>query len=138
MPLTIEDFKRAHARIEVALAAGEALIAEPPKLNAHLRSVRTEVLQHFQAKDIFYPALAEQCTKAGDVAGAHLTHIFESNMKVQSAAVQRFFETLETAPQDQLVSSFQTVATVIRQRFGTEERAVFPLFVRTAKSLGAS
>ncbi len=138
MPLTIEAFKRAHTRIDTALSAGEALVETPEKLSAHLQSVRAEVLQHFQAKDLFYPALAEQCTKAGDTAGAHLTHIFESNMKVQSAAVQRFFETLETAPRNQLVPSFQTVATVIRQRFGTEERAVFPLFVRTAKALGGA
>ena len=134
--MTIDDFKRSHARIEHALIAGEALLSNPSGLSAHLKGVRSEVLQHFKAKDLFYPALAEQCTKAGDSAGAHLTQIFESNMRVQSAAVQRFFETLDGTQQATLVSSFQTVASVIRQRFGTEEKAVFPLFVRSAKTLG--
>ena len=118
--------------------SGEALVGNPAGLNAYLKTVSSEVLQHFQAKDLFYPRLAEQCSKAGDAAGAHLTRIFESNMRVQSAAVQRFFETLETAPQAHLISSFQTVVSVIRQRFSTEERAVFPLYLRSAKTLGAS
>ncbi len=135
MVATIDAFKRSHERIKTALATGETLAASGPALIAHLKTVRSEVLQHFKAKDEFYPALASQCTQAGDAAGAHLTHIFESNMHVQSAAVQRFFDTLETAPSANLLSSFQTVVTVIRQRFSTEERAVFPLFIRSAKTL---
>ncbi len=135
MAASIDEFKRSHGRIETALTTGETLAQNPAALIAHLKTVRPEVLQHFKAKDDFYPALAAQCTKAGDAAGAHLTHIFESNMHVQSAAVQRFFETLETAPAANLLSSFQTVVTVIRQRFSTEERAVFPLFIRSAKTL---
>jgi hypothetical protein len=134
---SLSEFKQAHARIEQALAAAELLAAQPPLLTAHLKGVRGEVLQHFKAKDGFYPELAEQCTKAGDAAGAHLTRIFESNMRVQSAAVQRFFETLESVAPADLVSSFHTVVSVIRQRFNTEEKAIFPLFVRSAKSLGA-
>ena len=31
------------------------------------------------------------------------------------------------------LSSFKTVATVIRQRFGTEESAVFPIYIRNFK-----
>ncbi len=137
MPLTIDEFKAAHARIEAGLKAAEAVEGDLAQLTLQLKAMREDVLAHFKAKDAFYPDLAAQCTKAGDTAGAHLANIFESNMRVQSAAVQRFFESLETAPQANLVGTFRTVTTVIRQRFGTEERAVFPLFVRSAKTLGA-
>ena len=137
MSAMIEEYKLAHARIEIVLQGGEALVANLPALIKHLAVARPEVVQHFLSKDAFYPLLAEQCTKAGDSAGAHLSHIFESNMRVQSAAVRRFFESVEIAQQASLLSSFQTVVTVIRQRFSTEERAIFPLFVRTAKAAGA-
>lgn len=95
--------------------------------------MRAEVLVHFNRKDAFYPALLEQCSKVGDGPGGHLTRIFESNMRVQSAAVKRFFEGLESSTPAQRSSSFRTVATVIRQRFGTEESAVFPIYLRTSK-----
>ena len=65
--------------------------------------------------------------------GAHLTRIFESNMRVQAAAVRRFFEGLETLTPAVRASSFRTVITVIRQRFSTEESAVFPIYVRCFK-----
>lgn len=127
----VDEFRATHARIESGLAAAEAVAADAVKLLGQLKLMRAEVLAHFKAKDAFYPSLADQCTKSGDAGAAQLTNIFASNMKVQSAAVQRFFETLETTPT--LVASFRTVTTVIRQRFGTEERAVFPIYVRTAK-----
>lgn len=68
-----------------------------------------------------------------DAPGAQLTRIFASNMTVQSAAVKRFFEGLEKSTPAVSASSFRTVATVIRQRFGTEESAVFPIYNRTCK-----
>ena len=135
---TIEEFKLAHGSIEAMLIAGEALTGDVPKLVEHLSRVSDDVIKHFVAKDAFYPALATQCTAAGDAAGAHLTHIFESNMLVQSTAVRRFFQSVATAPSASLVASFQTVAAVIRQRFSTEERAIFPLYVRSSKGKGAS
>lgn len=95
--------------------------------------MRAEVLVHFNRKDALYPALLEQCSKVGDGPGGHLTRIFESNMRVQSAAVKRFFEGLEKSSTAVIASAFRTVATVIRQRFGTEESAVFPIYVRTFK-----
>jgi len=129
----IDEFRATHARIESGLVAAEAVAADPVKLLGQLKTMRADVLAHFKAKDAFYPTLADQCTQAGDAGAAQLTNIFASNMKVQSAAVQRFFETLETTPATTLAASFRTVTTVIRQRFGTEERAVFPIYVRTSK-----
>lgn len=129
----IEQFRDAHARIESGLARAEGLSGNPSALLEQLRVMRDEVLAHFAQKDAFYPSLATQCTEAKDLAGAQLTRIFESNMKVQSAAVQRFFSGLESIPTATLVSSFRTVVSVVRQRFGTEERAIFPLYQRSSK-----
>lgn len=127
----VDEFRASHARIEGALTAAERVTGEPLKLLEQLRAVRGEVLAHFKAKDAFYPSLAEQCLRAKDAGAAQLTRIFESNMKVQSGAVQRFFEGLDSVNPATVVSSFRTVTTVIRQRFGTEERAVFPIYLRT-------
>ena len=100
-----------------------------------LKAMRADVLSHFKAKDAFYPALQDQALRANDAGAQQLTKVFEANMKVQSTAVQRFYETLETASAANLGNSFKTVAVVMRQRFSTEERAIFPLYERTAKSL---
>lgn len=129
----VEQFRAEHARIQTGLDAAEAVSADAVKLLAQLVSMRAEVLSHFTRKDALYPALLAQCAKVADTPGGLLTRIFESNMKVQSAAVKRFFEGLETATPAQRASSFRTVATVIRQRFGTEESAVFPIYQRTFK-----
>ena len=129
----VEEFRAEHAVIEKGLLAAEAVSSDPTKLLAQLQAMRADVLVHFNKKDALYPALSAQCTKVADAAGAHLTRIFESNMTVQSAAVKRFFEGLENSTPAVRASSFRTVATVIRQRFGTEESAVFPIYNRTFK-----
>jgi hypothetical protein len=102
------------------------------KLLTVLQGMRRLVVTHFAQKDAFYVALAAQCAAANDVQAAQLTRIFDSNMRMQSAAVVRFFEGLDSAGPATLASSYRTMATVIRQRFSTEEKAVFPLFKRTA------
>lgn len=128
----LERFRAEHARIESGLRVAESVLPDASKLSAQLLSMRAEVLAHFKAKEAFYPALAEQASRANDAAAAQLTKIFEANMKVQSSAVQRFYDAIEETPAAKLISSFETVATVIRQRFETEERSVFPLYARTA------
>ena len=129
----VEEFRAEHALIEKGLAAAEAVSSDPGKLLAQLQAMRADLLAHFNKKDALYPALTAQCTKMADGPGAHLTRIFQSNMTVQSAAVKRFFEGLENSTPAVRASAFRTVATVIRQRFGTEESAVFPIYNRTFK-----
>jgi len=129
----IDEFRAEHVSIEAGLVTAERLVNEPPQLLAQLKTMRATVVQHFNRKDAFYPALASQCAAVNDAAGAQLTRIFESNMKVQSAAVVRFFEGFGALPAESLGASFKTVATVIRQRFSTEEKALFPLFLRSLK-----
>ncbi|MGV3623035.1 MAG: hemerythrin domain-containing protein [Archangium sp.] len=131
----LDRFRAEHASIERELQVADGLLFEVPKLTAHLVSMRRAVVAHFQAKDAFYPALAEQALKANDGSAAQLARIFEANMKVQSGSVQRFFETVEAVSAPELLAAFKTVAAVIRQRFATEERAVFPLYARSAEVL---
>lgn len=132
MSTELEDFKKAHERIDAGLKAADGAGNEAALLTQLLK-LRDDVLAHFRAKDAFYPALASRCEAAGDAQGAQLTRIFETNMKVQSGAVQRFFSTLEQAAPAGLPTAYRTVAGVIRQRFGTEEKAVFPLYLRSSK-----
>lgn len=127
MRAQVEAFLQEHQRILAALEQVEAA-ADAPLPPLH--QARELVLAHFKAKDLFYPALAEHLTQTGDVAGAQLARIFEQNMKIQSSAVQRFFENLDRAAPSALTDGFRTVALVIRQRFSTEEKAVFPLTVK--------
>lgn len=133
--VVLDDFCGAHARLEAELKVADAAVAEAPKLLAQLKGMRRAVVTHFAQKDAFYVALAKQCDAAKDAGAAQLTRIFESNMKMQSAAVVRFFETLDGVPADSLPASYRTMATIIRQRFSTEEKAVFPLYKRTAPRL---
>lgn len=128
MLLPVEDFRLAHQKLGAALDQADA--APTAQLLDLLKAIREEVLAHFKAKDAFYPSLAAHLTEAGDVAGAQLARIFEQNMKIQSAAVQRYFEGLERAAPQTSIDGFKTVALVMRQRFQTEEKAVFPLTVR--------
>jgi hypothetical protein len=134
LPL-VEHFRTEQARIEAGLTSAEGASGDAGRFSAQLLAMRPTVLSHFQAKDELYPALAAQAMAANDAGAAQLTRIFEANMKVQSAAVRRFFEKLEVTAPALLASSFNTVASVIRARFATESRAVFPLVERTAKVL---
>ena len=131
----LDQFRAEQVRIEAGLKAAEGVAGDAEKFSAQLKAMRAEVLAHFKSKDALYPALAQQADAAHDVGAAQLARIFEANMKVQSAAVRRFFETFEASPASSLVGSFHTVATVIRSRFQTETRGVFPLVERTAKVL---
>lgn len=126
----VEQFRQTHLQLTTALDRADASSANTAQLLEVLRGLRAPVLEHLQAKDAFYPALATHLMDTGDAAGAQLARIFEQNMKIQSGAVQRFFEGLDRAAPQALVESYKTVATVLRQRFVTEERAVFPLTVR--------
>ena len=129
----VDEFKEEHSKIQAGLVMAEAVASDPLRLLGQLKAMRAEVLAHFTRKDALYPLLTDQCTRTGDAAGAQLTRIFESNMRVQSAAVKRFFEGLESSAPAVVSSSFRTVTSVIRQRFGTEEQAIFPIYKRTFK-----
>jgi hypothetical protein len=51
-------------------------------------------------------------------------------MRMQSDAVRKFFGDLEASSPPLVLQSFKTMALVIRSRIATEERAVFPLYLK--------
>ena len=51
-------------------------------------------------------------------------------MRLQAAAIRRFFGSLDGAISPVLAQTFRTMALVIKTRIVTEERAVFPLYMK--------
>jgi uncharacterized protein YigA (DUF484 family) len=128
----VDDFRAQHRRIDEQLAACEDLAAQVDALQARLLALRPVLLDHLDAKDAFYVRLVRECAREGDLAQANVAQMFEGNMKVQSAAVRRFFAALDTPGSPLLAQSFKTMALIIRGRLSQEERAVFPLFLKAA------
>jgi hypothetical protein len=130
MSASLETLKADHRRIEAELNACEALLDQAPALAGKLRAMRPLLLEHLSAKDDFYAELKALCSGRNDIATGNVAKIFEDNMRVQSAAIRRFFEGLDGAVSPLLVQSFRTMALVIKSRILTEERAVFPLYLK--------
>lgn len=122
----------AHRQILATLARLDAVV-DPSGLAAQLRELRPHVEAYLVNDDAFYPQLKALCEASGDTAGSHLVGIFESNMRVQAGGVRRFFLGLETMPLTQVSSSYKTVANLLRQRFDTEAKAIFPIHQRNLK-----
>lgn len=92
-----------------------------------LTELKPVVLKHLKRKAEFYRDLAKLCEQRADEEGARLVRISEANMMVQSNAVVNFFENLDQ-PIDGVHQTFRTISDVLRARFATEERKLFPLF----------
>ncbi len=129
-PAVIEAFKADHRRIHEHLAACEALATQVVPLAARLKQLQPELLAHLDAKDAFYGRLVALCRAKGDLASANIATIFNDNMTMQSQAIRRFFGTLDNAASPLLTQSFSTMALIIKNRLTTEERAVFPLYLK--------
>ena len=129
-PELIERFKGEHRQIDEHLVACEALVGQVVPLADRLKELKPVLLAHLDAKDAFYLRLRQLCSDNGDLASANIATIFNDNMSVQSGAIRRFFSSLEGAPSPLLAQSFTTMALIIRNRLATEERAVFPLYLK--------
>ena len=129
----VDDFRAQHRRIEELLAACEALLDQVGALHARLLELKPVLLAHLDAKDAFYARLVELCALRGDLAATNVAKMFDENMRVQSGAARRFFAALETAGSPLLAQSFKTMALIIRGRLLQEERAVFPLYLKSAR-----
>lgn len=129
-PELIERFRAEHRRIEEHLVECEALVGQVEPLAERLKQLKPLLVAHLEAKDAFYARLRQLCSEAGDLASANIATIFNENMTVQSGAIRRFFSSLEGAPSPLLAQSFTTMALIIRNRLSTEERAVFPLYLK--------
>jgi hypothetical protein len=130
MSASLEGLKEGHRRIEAELAACEALGDQAPALASRLKTFKPVMLEHLLAKDAFYAELKALCLGRGDLAAGNVAKSFEDNMRVQASAIRRFFESIEGAVSPLLAQSFRTMALVIKSRIATEERAVFPLYLK--------
>lgn len=129
-PVVVEEFRAQHRRIEEHLSACDAVLERVEALHARLKEMRPLLLEHFDQKDAFYVKLRELCAHNGDLASSNIAKIFDDNMRVQSGAIRRFFNALDTSSSPLLAQSFKTMGLIIRSRLSTEERAVFPLYVK--------
>jgi hypothetical protein len=130
MSASLDALKADHRRIEAELQGCEPVAEQAVPLAAKLRAMRPLMLDHLTAKDVFYAELRALCSGRGDLASVNTVKIFEDNMRVQSAAIRRFFSSLDGAISPMLSQTFRTMALVIRSRIITEERAVFPLYLK--------
>ena len=129
MSASLDTLRAAHRVIEADLAACEAL-NEPAPLVAKLKAMRPMMLEHLDAKDAFYAELRAACAGRGDLSSGNTAKIFEDNMRMQAAAIRRFFESLDHGMSPVFSQTFRTMALVIKSRIVTEERAVFPLYLK--------
>lgn len=127
---TLERFFTQHRRIEQLLELCEPLIKDLPKLDEQLKALVPLLLEHLDEKERFYVELKQLAAEKNDASGTSIATIFESNMQVQSGAIRRFCQTAQGPLSEVVARSFETMAHIIRSRFSTEERAVFPLYAR--------
>jgi hypothetical protein len=130
MSASLDALKEEHRRIEADLLGCEQIADQAVPLAAKLRAMRQLMLDHLTAKDVFYAELRALCSGRGDLASVNTVKIFEDNMRVQASAIRRFFGSLDGAISPVLSQTFRTMALVIRTRIVTEERAVFPLYLK--------
>ena len=133
-PAVVDRFKSEHRQIEEQLDACEALAGQVVALAERLRQLKPLLLAHLDAKDAFYSRLKQLCSDSGDLASANIATVFHDNMSVQSGAIRRFLASLDAAASPLLSQSFTTMALIIRNRLSTEERAVFPLYLKNLHS----
>lgn len=128
----IEAFKAEHRSLATALTECRALLAAPEQLVAKLRTVESLVINHLDAKERFYVDLVELCAAKHDAGSKSIAEIFGQNMRVQSEALRTFFSGLPRVDLKTLPRSFETMSHVMTTRVSTEERVVFPLFLKHA------
>ena len=132
-PLAVETLSRfftQHRHIEHELDACEKRLNELPALAERLKMLAPLLLEHLAEKDRFYIELSALCSRRDDPSSTSMASIFETNMRVQSAALRRFCISVSGELTPVMALSFKTMASLIRNRISTEERAVFPLYAR--------
>ena len=129
-PATAE-LRAAHGVLRHALAelerCGEA------GLVAALRALKPALEENLAAKDKLYQDSAKAFDRAGQPGPAQILRIFEQNMGLLSNSVRGFLASIDSAKDARsLRDRLPTVVRVLRDRMDSEERAVFPLFDRSA------
>lgn len=106
---------------------------EEARLVAALRTLKPALEENLAAKEKLYQDSAKAFERAGQPGPAQILRIFEQNMGLLSNSVRVFLGSLDSAKDGRsLRDRLPTVVRVLRDRMDSEERAVFPLFDRSA------
>ena len=133
MSALIEDFKREHSEIIKALKEVEELGILSKEGQAKLMSVKETLHEHLKEEDEkFYPVLlkeAEQNKKLKEEL-----EVFAKDLKGVSRVVFRFFERYdERVLGASLLSDFETIVTVLRNRMRNEENFLYDEYEKIAQ-----
>ncbi|MDY7232327.1 hypothetical protein [Hyalangium rubrum] len=97
-----------------------------------MRRLEELFVPHRQAKVALYEDSVRVCQLKGDKTSTAVLNIFRSNMNVMGEAIMGFLRFPDPHP-DRLLQRFRTVASTLRSMMDTEEKVVFPLFLRHAR-----
>ncbi|MBF5041550.1 MULTISPECIES: hemerythrin domain-containing protein [Myxococcaceae] len=123
--------RTAHGTLRHSLIALER--CEDAGLVSALRALKPALEQNLAAKDQLYQDSAKAFERAGQPGPAQILRIFEQNMGLVSSSVRGFLASIDSAKDPRsLRDRLPTVVRVLRERMDSEERAVFPLFDRSA------
>jgi hypothetical protein len=128
MPSRIQALQEEHAQLRALLRNCES--AHARDFASALSRLEEMFVPHHAAKLAFYDAFIEAFQAAGDKTSVSVLSIFRTNMKVMSSAIQGFLQSPDPDPA-RSHERFHTVATTLRSMLSTEEKAVFPLCIRT-------
>jgi hypothetical protein len=125
------ELRSAHGALRHSLIELER--CDEARLVAALRALRPALEQNLAAKDKLYQDSAKAFDRAGQPGPAQILRIFEQNMGLVSNSVRGFLASIDSAKDARsLRDRLPTVVRVLRERMDSEERAVFPLFDRSA------
>ena len=130
-PSATAALRSAHGVLREALTELEK--CEEARLVAALRTLKPALEENLSAKEKLYQDSAKAFERAGQPGPAQILRIFEQNMGLLSNSVRVFLGSLDSAKDGRsLRDRLPTVLRVLRDRMDSEERAVFPLFDRSA------
>ena len=130
-PSASAALRSAHGELRRSLTELEK--CEEAQLIAALRALKPALEENLAAKEKLYQDSAKAFERAGQAGPAQILRIFEQNMGLLSNSVRVFLASIDSAKDGRsLRDRLPTVVRVLRERMDSEERAVFPLFDRSA------
>lgn len=134
MRTQVQTLQEDHARLRALLQTCEG--ASPPELEASLRRLEEIFVPHRRAKVALYEDSLQACQLRGDKTSVTVLNIFRANMNVMGEAILGFLRFPDPHP-ERLLQRFRTVSSTLRSMMDSEEKVVFPLFLRHARREGS-
>ncbi|MHC4269819.1 MAG: hemerythrin domain-containing protein [Planctomycetota bacterium] len=133
MSALIEEFKREHSEIVDALKEVEELGILSKEGQAKLMSVKAALLEHLKEEDEkFYPVLWKEAVQNKKLEKE--IEVFAKDWEGVSKVVFRFFERYdERVLGASLLSDFETIIMVLRNRMRNEENFLYDEYEKIAQ-----